>query len=173
MKRVVPFAILLAVAGCDDQSMRQQNRYDAYAPSKIWPNGSEAQPLPEGVVAQGDVERARQVKVPPPVTASLMQTGRENFGVFCSPCHGLGGDGDGMVVQRGFPAPPSYHIDRLRSAPAQHFFDVITNGYGVMYSYAARVPPNERWAIVAYIRALQDSRHASIADVPQAREKLP
>lgn len=173
MKTVLPFAILLAVAGCDDQSMRQQNRYDAYAPSKLWPNSSEAQPLPEGVVAQGDVERARQVRNPPPVSDSLMQIGRQNFDVFCSPCHGLGGDGDGVVVQRGFPAPPSYHIDRLRAASAQHFFDVITDGYGVMYSYAARIPPNDRWAIVAYIRALQDSRHASLADVPQAREKLP
>lgn len=173
MTRVLLLAILLAVAICDDQSMRQQSRYDTYAPSKIWPNGSEAQPLPKGVVAQGEVDRARDAKEPPPVTNSLMQTGRENFEVFCSPCHGLAGDGDGMIVQRGFPAPPSYHIDRLRAAPAQHFFDVITNGYGVMYSYAARVPPHDRWAIVAYIRALQDSRHARVADVPQAREKLP
>ena len=169
MTRLLLLAIVLAVAGCDDQSMRQQNRYDTYAPSKIWPNGSEAQPLPAGVVAQGDLARARGAKEPPPVTGSLMRTGRENFDVFCSPCHGLAGDGDGMIVQRGFPAPPSYHTDRLRGAPAQHFFDVITDGYGVMYSYAARVPPHDRWAIVAYIRALQESRH----DVPQAREKLP
>jgi mono/diheme cytochrome c family protein len=164
---------LLVLTGCDDQSMRQQNRYDTYAPSKFWANGSEAQPLPQGVIAQADAERTRQVKNPPPVDKSLMQTGRENFEIFCSPCHGLGGDGDGMIVQRGFPAPPSYHIDRLRAAPAQHFFDVITDGYGVMYSYAARVSPRDRWAIIAYIRALQDSRHARIADMPQAREKLP
>ena len=164
---------LLVLTGCEDQSMRQQNRYDTYAPSKFWANGSEAQPLPQGVIAQADAERTRQVKNPPPVDKSLMQTGRENFEIFCSPCHGLGGDGDGMIVQRGFPAPPSYHIDRLRAAPAQHFFDVITDGYGVMYSYAARVSPRDRWAIIAYIRALQDSRHARIADMPQAREKLP
>ena len=173
MTRVLVLAIVLAVAGCDDQSMRQQNRFDTYAPAKLWPNGSEAQPLPAGVVAQGDLARAKDVKDPPPVTDSLMRTGRKNFEIFCSPCHGLAGDGDGMIVQRGFPAPPSYYTDRLRAAPAQHFFDVITNGYGVMYSYAARVPPHDRWAIVAYIRALQVSRHARVADVPQAREKLP
>lgn len=173
MRRALMLAILLSAAGCDDQSMRQQNRYDAYSPSKLWPNGSEAQPLPLGVVSQRDVDRARAAKELPPVTDSLMQTGREDFGIFCSPCHGLAGEGDGVIVQRGFPAPPSYHIDRLRAAPAQHFFDVITNGYGVMYSYAARVPPRDRWAIVAYIRALQDSRYVPVAQVPQAREKLP
>jgi mono/diheme cytochrome c family protein len=173
MKIALLLALSFVVTGCDDQSMRQQNRYDTYAPSKLWPNGSEAQALPEGVVAQGDIERARQISQPPPVTPSVVQTGRQNFDVFCSPCHGLAGDGDGMIVQRGFPAPPSYHIDRLRAAPAQHFFDVITNGYGVMYSYAARVPPAERWAIVAYIRALQASRHARVAELPQAKEKLP
>jgi hypothetical protein len=78
-----------------------------------------------------------------------------------------------MIVQRGFPAPPSYHIDRLRKAPAQRLFDVITDGYGVMYSYAARVPSRERWAVVAYIRALQQSRHTTLAEMPEAREKLP
>lgn len=173
MKRLLMLAILFAVAGCDDQSMRQQNRYDTYSPSTFWPNGSEAQPLPEGVVAQGSVDRATATKEPPPITASLMQSGRQNFDVFCSPCHGLSGDGDGMIVQRGFPAPPSYHIDRLRTAPAQHFFDVITDGHGVMYSYAARVSPHDRWAIVAYIRALQDAKHARVADMPEIREKLP
>jgi len=172
MKWVLMLAILCALAGCDDQSMRQQNRYDAYSPSTLWPNGSEAQPLPEGVVAQEDVDPATAAKEPPPITASLMQSGRQNFDVFCSPCHGLGGDGDGMIVQRGFPAPPSYHIDRLRTAPAQHFFDVITHGHGVMYSYAARVPPHDRWAIVAYIRALQESKHARVANMPEIREKL-
>ena len=173
MTRLLLLAIVLAVAGCDDQSMRQQNRYDTYAPSNIWANGSEAQPLPAGVVAQGDLVRARDAKEPPPVTDSLMRTGRKDFEIFCSPCHGLAGDGDGMIVQRGFPAPPSYHSDRWRAAPARHFFDVITDGYGVMYSYAARVPPHDRWAIVAYIRALQESRYVRVADMPQAREKLP
>jgi mono/diheme cytochrome c family protein len=92
---------------------------------------------------------------------------------FCSPCHGANGDGNGIIVQRGMPGPTSYHADRLRLADDQHFFDVITNGYGAMYSYASRVPPRDRWAIVAYIRALQLSRHASIDDVPSTeRDKL-
>ena len=172
MTRLLLLAIVLAVAGCDDQSMRQQNRFDTYAPSKIWPNGSEAQPLPVGVVAQGDLARAKDAQQPPPVTDSLMRTGRQNFEIFCSPCHGLAGDGDGMVVQRGFPAPPSYHSAALMKAPASHFLDVMTNGYGVMYSYADRVAPADRWAIVTYIRALQLSRHASLADAQAAGVKL-
>lgn len=165
--------MILTVAGCDEQSMEQQNRYDVYEPSKLWPNGTEAQSLPEGAVAQGDIDRAKAVKEAPAVTASLMQRGRQRFDIFCSPCHGMAGDGDGMIVQRGFPAPPSYHIERLRVAPAQHFFDVITNGYGVMYPYRARVSPRDRWAIVAYIRALQKSQYTRAADVPKAKEKMP
>jgi len=152
--------------------MVQQRRYDPYEPSKLWPNGSEAQPLPAGVVAQGDLTRDREIKEPPVMTMALVERGRQQFDIFCSPCHGLSGRGDGMIVQRGFPAPPSYHIARLRSAPAQHFFDVITNGYGVMYRYAARIEPRDRWAIVAYIRALQTSQHAQRADTPDAPEKL-
>ena len=173
MRRALLFAILLTLAGCDEQSMEQQNRYDVYEPSKLWSNGSEAQPLPEGVISQSDLDRAKAVEVPPAVTASLMQTGRQQFGIFCAPCHGLAGDGDGMIVQRGFPAPPSYHLERLKTAPAQHFFDVITDGYGVMYSYRSRVSPHDRWAIIAYIRALQASQNGRAADVPQAKDKLP
>ena len=164
--------ITVLVAGCDEQSMTQQKRYDPYEPSKLWLNGSEAQPLVPGVVAQGDLARDKEIKEPPTMTAALIERGRQRFNIFCSPCHGLSGSGDGIIVQRGFPAPPSYHIARLRSAPARHFFDVITNGYGVMYSYAARVEPRDRWAIVAYIRALQTSQHAQLADAPNAREKL-
>ena len=100
-------------------------------------------------------------------------TPENRFDVVCAPCHGLSGDGDGMIVQRGFARPPSYHLERLRAAPAGHFFDVITNGLGTMYPYGYRVPPRDRWAITAYIRALQLSRQASITDVPRAeREKL-
>ncbi len=102
-----------------------------------------------------------------------MQRGRERYDVFCSPCHGFSGDGDGMIVQRGFRHPPSFHEDRLRTAPVGHYFDVITNGFGVMYPYGYRVPPADRWAIIAYIRALQLSRQVPIADVPDAeRAKL-
>ena len=94
-------------------------------------------------------------RTPPPVTPALLARGRERFDIFCAPCHGLDGTGDGRVVQRGFPHPPSYLSGRLRDAPADHFLDVITNGFGVMYPYADRVAPADRWAIVAYIRALQ------------------
>ncbi len=97
---------------------------------------------------------------PLPPTAALLQRGRERFDIYCAPCHGRSGYGDGMVVRRGFPAPPSYHTDALRHAPDSHFYQVITHGYGVMYPYAARVSPRDRWAIVAYIRALQLSQHA-------------
>ena len=110
---------------------------------------------------------------PPAVDAQLLARGQERYDIYCSPCHGLSGNGDGMIVQRGFPAPPSYHTARLRAAPAQHFFDVITNGYGVMYSYASRVEPRDRWAIVAYVRALQESQSAKLADMPELRSKLP
>jgi hypothetical protein len=103
---------------------------------------------------------------PFPISRQVLERGRERFEIYCTPCHGRTGDGNGMVVQRGFPAPPSYHIDRLRQAPVGHFFDVITHGYGVMYSYAERVQPNDRWAIAAYIRALQKSRTATLAEVP-------
>jgi mono/diheme cytochrome c family protein len=96
--------------------------------------------------------------IPIPITPQLMAHGRDEFNINCSVCHGTDGYGQGMIVKRGFPAPPSFHTDRLRSAPAGHFFDVITHGYGVMYPFASRISPNDRWAITAYIRALQVSQ---------------
>ena len=159
------------LAGCD-LSMTQQRKLKTYAPSTLWPDGTSARPLPAGVVAQGDVERAAAASKPPPVTETLLERGRERFGIYCAPCHGLAGDGDGVIVHHGFPAPPSYHDDRLLAAPAQHFFDVITHGYGVMYSYADRVDAHDRWAIAAYIRALQLSRRATVAEVPDAKEHV-
>jgi mono/diheme cytochrome c family protein len=98
-----------------------------------------------------------------------MARGQERFNVFCSPCHGRTGMGNGMIVQRGFRQPPSYHEERLRTAPVGYFFDVMTNGFGAMQDYAAQVPPADRWAIAAYIRALQLSQHATVADVPADR----
>lgn len=97
---------------------------------------------------------------PLPITPALLARGRERFNIFCAPCHSAAGDGDGMIARRGFPAPPSYHTDRLRNAPDSHFYQVISNGYGLMYPYADRITPADRWAIVAYIRALQLSQHA-------------
>jgi mono/diheme cytochrome c family protein len=104
---------------------------------------------------------------PLPSTMDTLKRGQERFNIYCSPCHSEVGDGDGMVVRRGFPRPPSYHSDKLRNAPDAHFFSVITNGYGAMYSYADRVDARDRWAIVAYIRALQLSQNARLADVPE------
>jgi cytochrome c553 len=110
---------------------------------------------------------------PFPITREVLERGRQRYDIYCAPCHGRTGEGNGMIVQRGFPAPPSYHIDRLRTAPVGHFFDVITQGYGVMYPYASRVETDDRWAIAAYIRALQRSHHATLAEVPpQDRARL-
>jgi len=174
MIRALPcLAAMLALCGCGDQSMTQQNRYGTYTPAGLFANGSEAQPLPEGVVAEGDVARASEAATPPTVDAGLLARGRERYDIFCSPCHGLSGHGDGMVVQRGFPHPPSYDSDQLRKASAQHIFDVISNGYGVMYPFAARIEPRDRWAIVAYVRALQESQGVRAADVPELRSHLP
>jgi hypothetical protein len=106
---------------------------------------------------------------PMPVTAEVMACGRERFNVFCSPCHGRTGQGNGMVVQRGFRAPTSFHDDRLRNAPVAYFFDVMTHGFGAMSDYAAQVPVADRWAIAAYIRALQFSQRATVDDVPAER----
>lgn len=152
------------LAGCD-QNMDEQPRYSEYARAPLF-RGSVLRRPPENTVARDDLEREKASNTKPVLSAELLARGRERFGIFCSPCHGAGGDGTGMVVQRGMPRPTSYHDDRLRTAEDQYFFDVITNGHGAMYSYAVRVPPADRWAIVAYIRALQLSRQASLDDVP-------
>lgn len=160
--KLLPIAICLCLlAGCDDMS--HQAKRNAYSDERTAP----------GEVPQNVVKYREHPVAPPPVTLALIERGRERFHIFCTPCHSELGDGRGMVVQRGFPSPPSYHTDRLRAAPPQHFYDVITNGYGVMYSYAQRIPPDDRWAIVAYIRALQLSQRATLADVtPQQKASL-
>jgi mono/diheme cytochrome c family protein len=151
----------LLVGGCDD--MTHQPKKGAYADARVGP----------GDMPAGMVDFHSKPVAPPPVTLALLQRGQERFRIYCRPCHSELGDGHGMVVQRGFPAPPSYHIDRLRKAPVQHFYDVITNGYGAMYSYAYRVQPADRWAIAAYIRSLQRSQDATLADLtPQQKEAL-
>lgn len=161
----------LLLAGCG-QSMTRQPKLKTYAPTTLWPDGTAARPLPTGVVAQGDGALAAAEATPPPASDALLARGRERFDIHCAPCHGLAGDGDGVIVAHGFPAPPSYHIDRLLAAPAQHFYDVVSRGYGVMYSYADRVAPHDRWAIAAYIRALQLSRRATVAQAPEIEEML-
>jgi mono/diheme cytochrome c family protein len=159
------------LAGCD-VSMTEQRKFKTYSPAQLWSDGTSARPLPADVVAQGDQARAAVAATPPAVSDAVLARGRDRYDVYCSPCHGLAGDGDGIIVAHGFPQPPSYHVDRLLAAPAQHFVDVITRGYGVMYSYADRVEPHDRWAIAAYIRALQLSRRATVAQVPEAGKFL-
>ena len=174
MVRAAPLLVLAAVltlGGCDFD-MRVQPKFRAQGPATLWADGTSERPLPNGVVAQGDLARDAATKNPPPVTEALLARGRDRYTIYCAPCHGLSGDADGIIVQHGFPAPPSYHSDALMKAPASTFYDAITNGYGVMYAYAARVSPRDRWAIVAYIRALQLSRRARLADVPDAQEHL-
>ena len=152
------FTGLLLLSGCD--KMATQPKEKAY----------ESRP---GLPPDGTVPRDSAAPVPP-LTLAVLERGRQRFDIYCSPCHSVVGDGDGMIVRRGFPPPPDYTDGRLVKAPLQHFYDVITNGYGVMYPYASRVAPNDRWAIAAYIRALQLSQHDTVANLsPAERAKLP
>jgi mono/diheme cytochrome c family protein len=148
----------LGLAGCDQ--MARQPRYDAYGPGPLFADGKAMQAPPVGTVARDDPALAAAAQVRPPMTLALLERGRERFGIYCTPCHDEAGYGDGIVPARGFPHPPSFHSERLRAAPAQHFVDVMTHGYGVMFPYADRVAPADRWAIAAYIRALQLSQAA-------------
>jgi mono/diheme cytochrome c family protein len=162
----------MAVAGCG-QNMTDQPKYQEYEPGPLFRDGRVLQAPVPGTVARDELEREKAVSEKPQLTAALLSQGREQFDIFCAPCHARTGEGDGMIVQRGMPRPPSFHIDRLRTADDRHFFNVITRGNGAMYTYAARVPPRERWAIVAYIRTLQLSQNASLDDVPEdARQRL-
>ncbi|MEJ1936535.1 cytochrome c, partial [Nostoc sp. NIES-2111] len=166
-------AVLLALAACGDQSMQEQKRYTADSPAALWPDGTSSRPLPDGVASIDAGRHEQALSEPPPVTPDLLARGRERYAIACAPCHGLAGKGDGIVVSRGFPAPPSYGEPRLRAADARHFVDVITHGYGVMYPYTARVAPRDRGAITAYIRALQASQAVQVAQVPGLRDRLP
>jgi mono/diheme cytochrome c family protein len=167
---LVLLASFALLAGCERNEMHRQARVDPLESSDFFENGQAARHPPAGTVARGHLEvnhALYQGKVdgklidefPFPITQSVLNRGRQRFNIYCSVCHGYLGDGNGMIVQRGMIRPPSYHIERLREAPVGHFYDVITNGYGAMYSYADRITPNDRWAIVAYIRALQLSQH--------------
>jgi mono/diheme cytochrome c family protein len=164
---VLAFAFAALLGGCG-QNMEIQPKYAEYGRAPLFRGGVLREP-PAGAVARDDAARDAEVRDKPKLTAELFARGRERFGIFCSPCHGANGDGNGMVVQRGMPRPTSYHDERLRTADDQYLFDVITGGHGAMYPYASRVPPRDRWAIVAYVRALQLSRHASMDDVPPDR----
>ncbi len=172
----------LAISGCD-YSLRQDMANQPYnrplSPSDFFADGRSERPLLENTVAHGavgdDVYSVSKdyAGYPLPVNERLLQRGAERYKIFCSPCHGLQGDGNGMAAVRGMKHPPSYHIDRLRQAPNGYFYDVVTNGFGAMYSYSERIPPADRWAIIAYVRALQLSRNAKTSDLPETlRQKL-
>ena len=179
----VCLGLLLLLTGCR-HDMYQQPKYNPLSASDFFPDGAGSRPLVPGTVARGHLDENRQFYTglsgtnlvedfPLPITRALLDRGHERYDIYCSVCHGRTGAGNGMIPLRGFPPPPSFHIDRLRQAPVGHFFEVITHGYGVMYPYAARVQPPDRWAIAAYIRALQLSHDARLDDVPDnARAKL-
>lgn len=173
----------LLLGGCR-LDMHVQPKYLPYEPTNFFGDGRSERPPVPGTVARGHLREdellytgkengAMTDKFPFAITRADLERGRERYNIYCTPCHDYVGSGHGMIVQRGFPSPPSFHTDRLRNAPAGHFFDVITNGLGSMYSYAARVEPEDRWRIAAYIRALQLSRQATMQDAPgAARHKL-
>ncbi|HTQ35775.1 MAG TPA: cytochrome c [Steroidobacteraceae bacterium] len=181
MQRMAAALLLGAtLAGCEQavRDMYVQPRYQTLQASARQADGRAARPLEPGTIPHSsgvaaEVSSGRNGQSMPagpvPYTAELLQRGRVQFDIYCAPCHGPDGDGDGYITQRGFPHPPSYHIDRLRHASDDWLVEVITNGYGAMYSFADRVAPADRRAIAAYIRALQRSQHASIDDVPEAQ----
>jgi len=164
--------------------MHDQPKYVPLRESTFFGDARSARPPVAGTIARGQLrddpilvtgkQNGADVDTFPfPITERVMRRGQERFNIYCSPCHGRTGQGDGMIVERGYRRPPTYHQDRLRSAPVGHFFDVITNGFGAMPDYAAQLRVEDRWAIAAYIRALQLSQHAAVADVaPPDRSQL-
>jgi mono/diheme cytochrome c family protein len=192
--KVAALAAALALAGCSEQDMLVQPKLKPLQPSTFFADGQASRPVVPGTVAIGhlgngprfdtgevdgklvafiplkgfdpdeklDADAARSAR-----KATLLR-GRERFNIYCAPCHGQTGEGNGMIVQRGFSKPPSFHEPRLREAPPGHYFRAITHGYGAMYSYASRIAPADRWAITAYIRALQLSQNAQPADLARA-----
>jgi mono/diheme cytochrome c family protein len=173
----------LALAGCARLDMQDQPKYRPQRPSNFFADGrSERQPV-EGAVARGTLNEDTAFyegkdangddikEFPLAIDRAVLRRGQQRFDVYCAPCHGRIGNGLGMIVRRGFKQPPSYHTDRLRQAPVGHLYDVITNGYGAMLNYASQVQPRDRWAIVAYIRALQYSENAPLADLSAASQR--
>jgi mono/diheme cytochrome c family protein len=169
-RELLVLPLLAAPAACGDMS--HQPRYDSFEPSSLFADGASVQWPPEGTVARDDPD-PNALSQRPAMSLALVERGREQFEIYCTPCHDQAGYGHGMVAARGFPAPPNFHIARLRDAPSSYFVDVITHGHGVMYSYADRVMQSDRWAIAAYIRALQLSQDAPVATLsPEERAKL-
>jgi len=176
-------ALALLFAGCR-MDMHEQPKYLPYQPTTFFDDGRSERPVVPGTVARGQLRLDELLytgkengvlsnKFPFPITRADLERGRQRYNIYCTPCHDYTGSGRGIVVQRGFPPPTSFHIDRLRGEPVGHFFDVMTNGDGSMYSYASRIEPDDRWRIAAYIRVLQLSEHSTVQDVPESeRQKL-
>lgn len=177
MWRTSVLALAALLAGCRND-MHDQPRYEPLQPSRFFADGRSARHFPEGTVARGRLRAAgtystgldaggrAATQFPMAVTTGMVDRGQERYNIYCSPCHGFTGDGNGMIVQRGFAPPPSFHGERMRDVAPGHVFDVITNGFGAMYSYASRVPAEDRWAIAAYIKALQLTRTRDLAALP-------
>lgn len=174
---------LIALVGCH-RDMYDQPRLEPLEKNTFFDDGRSSRPLVEGVVEYGAIDPTNVLltgkvngqltdELPPEfkLDAALLNRGEQRFNIFCSNCHGLSGDGDGMIVLRGYRKPPTYHSERLRGTPIGHFFDVATNGFGVMPSYASQIPVADRWAIAAYIRALQLTQYAKLDDLPEAERK--
>ena len=166
MRRLAPGLFLLALlAGCDKLDMYTQHYFKWWDRSSFFANGSSMRHPVAGTVAR-DAPNG-PVAQPAAIDAAMLERGHQRFDIFCAPCHGNSGHGEGMIVQRGFPTPPSLVDGELRTAKASRFYHAITSGQGQMYSYATRVTPADRWAIIAYIRALQQSQDAKVASLPQ------
>ena len=167
---------LPAISACR-QDMHNQPKYRPLRASAFFADGSSARPLVEGTVARGLLQADEAFytgklngglvrEMPLPVDAALVARGQERYNIFCAPCHGASGGGNGMIVQRGYRAPTTFHDPRLRQAEAGHFFDVMTNGFGAMPDYRQQVSPRDRWAIVSYVRALQLANGGAAAPAP-------
>jgi mono/diheme cytochrome c family protein len=190
-RRLVPGALiaLLLLSGCElRQAMYDQPKYKALEASAAFPDGRSARLPVAGTIAQGQLRLDRHfyegkgdsglaATLPMPLTVELLERGHQRFDIYCAPCHDRTGRGNGLIVQRGLKRPPSFHLDRtpgdapgsgvnLRTAPVGYFYDVMTNGFGAMYSYASRIPPEDRWAIAAYIRTLQFSQQVPYDQLP-------
>ena len=175
---VIAITVLITLPGCElRQAMYDQPRYEALEASPFFEDGLSARAPIEGTIARGQLQLDDHyyrgtvngevaTKMPIAVSRKVLERGKQRYDIFCAPCHDRTGTGNGMIVKRGLKQPPSYHEERLREAPIGYFFDVMTNGFGSMYSYASRIPVDDRWAIAAYVRALQYSQSASFDELP-------
>jgi mono/diheme cytochrome c family protein len=184
VRKILPalLALIFVTAGCRID-MHVQPYYRPLTKSDFFADGRSSRLPVDGTVARGDLRDDTYFytgkvngnlgdTMPYPLTKEVLERGRDRFNVYCTPCHGRVGDGNGFIPSRGLRHPPSYHIDRLRKVPLAYFFDVMTNGFGVMQDYSAQIPPRDRWAIAAYVRALQLSQNVNSAELP-AGQKVP